>query len=130
MSLDDDSMFDVDDLNKIRVLDNETSTKTSQLKEECKDFIDKIDDFQTIVGGFIDLMDNLSTEVEREKLKAIGARNMLKSMAKHRESQQQQLVGLIHEKKTQLERYRIQLQSLEKTEAEQRDFIDQFILQK
>lgn len=130
MSLDDDSMFDVDDLNKIRVLDNETSTKTTQLKEECKDFIDKIDDFQTIVGGFIDLMDNLSTEVEREKLKAIGARNMLKSMAKQRESQQQQLVGLIHEKKTQLERYRIQLQSLEKTEAEQRDFIDQFILQK
>ena len=40
MSLDDDSMFDVDDLNKIRVLDNETSTKTAQLKEECKDFID------------------------------------------------------------------------------------------
>ena len=29
----------------------------------------EIDDFQTIVGGFIDLMDNLSTEVEREKLK-------------------------------------------------------------
>lgn len=128
--MDDDAMFDVDDLNKIRVLDNETATKTGQLKEECKDFIDKIDDFQTIVGGFIDLMDNLSAEVEREKLKAIGARNMLKSMAKQRESQQQQLVGLIHEKKTQLERYRIQLQSLEKTEAEQRDFIDQFILQK
>ena len=61
---------------------------------------------------------------------AIGARNLLKSMAKQRESQQQQLVGLIHEKKTQLERYRIQLQSLEKTEAEQRHFIDQFILQK
>ena len=100
--MDDDNIFDVDDLNKIRVLDNETSTKTAQLKEECKDFIDsksrfsnfccnfcrtivllkcwnlveireshlsEIDDFQTIVGGFIDLMDNLSTEVEREKLK-------------------------------------------------------------
>ena len=61
---------------------------------------------------------------------AIGARNLLKSMAKQRESQQQQLVGLIHEKKTQLERHRLQLQSLEKTEAEQKDFIDQFILQK
>jgi hypothetical protein len=29
---------------------------------------------------------------------------MLKSMAKLRESEQQELVGLIHEKKTQLER--------------------------
>ena len=38
--MDDDNIFDVDDLNKIRVLDNETSTKTAQLKEECKDFID------------------------------------------------------------------------------------------
>ena len=34
-----------------------------------KFYFSEIDDFQTIVGGFIDLMDNLSTEVEREKLK-------------------------------------------------------------
>ena len=36
----DDSLFDVDDLSKIRVLDSETASKTSQLKEECKEFID------------------------------------------------------------------------------------------
>eukprot|EP00116_Pleurobrachia_bachei_P014809 sb/3475071/ len=130
MALDDNYGFDIDDINKIRVLDNETGTKTLQLREECKEFVDKIDDFQQIVNGFIELMDGLSSEVEREKLKAIGARNLLKSMAKQRESQQQQLIGLIHEKRTQLERYRIQLQSLEKAEAEQQEFIDQFVLQK
>jgi len=40
-------------------------------------------------------------------LQAIGSRNLLKSIAKQRESQQQQLRALIAEKKTQLERYAI-----------------------
>ena len=37
-------------------------------------------------------------------MKAIGARNHLKSIAKERESQKQQLQALIAEKKMQLER--------------------------
>ena len=36
---------------------------------------------------------------------AIGSRNLLKSMSKQREAQQQQLQALIAEKKMQLERY-------------------------
>ena len=38
-------------------------------------------------------------------LQAIGSRNLLKSMSKQREAQQQQLQALIAEKKMQLERY-------------------------
>ena len=34
-------------------------------------------------------------EVEREKMKAIGSRNLLKSYAKQREAQQDQLKALI-----------------------------------
>lgn len=37
-------------------------------------------------------------------VQAIGARNLLKSVAKQREAQQQQLQALIAEKKMQLER--------------------------
>lgn len=37
------------------------------------------------------MVDSLSVEVEAAKLKAIGSRNLLKSMAKKREAQQQQL---------------------------------------
>lgn len=50
-------------------------------------------------------MDNLAKCVEREKMKAIGGRNHLKSIAKERESQKQQLQTLIAEKKMQLERF-------------------------
>ncbi|KAJ8348641.1 hypothetical protein SKAU_G00272300 [Synaphobranchus kaupii] len=119
-----------DDLNKLRVLDPEVSQKTTELKDECKDFVDKIGQFQKIVGGLIELVDELAKEAETEKLKAIGARNLLKSVAKQREAQQMQLQALISEKKMQLERYRIEHEALSKVEAEQNEFIDQFILQK
>ena len=69
------------------------------------------------------MVDSLASQVENEKLKvrkihyifvllylsvllqAIGARNHIKSIAKERESQKQQLQLLIAEKKIQLERY-------------------------
>ena len=57
------------------------------------------------MGNFIDLVDGLAKQVEEEKIKAIGARNHLKSIAKEREAQKQQLKALIAEKKMQLERY-------------------------
>ncbi|WAR03857.1 IFT20-like protein [Mya arenaria] len=119
-----------DELNKIRVLEPEVQQQTSELKEECKDFVDKIGDFQKIVGTFIEVVDNVSKEVEKEKMKAIGSRNLLKSIAKQREAQQQQLQALIAERKMQLERLRIQYENLQKEESEQSEFIEQFILQK
>ncbi|KAL4647181.1 hypothetical protein GN956_G8484 [Arapaima gigas] len=119
-----------DELNKLRVLDPEVRQKTTELREECKDFVDKIVQFQKIVGGLIEHVDQLAKEAETEKMKAIGARNLLKSVAKQREAQQQQLQALIAEKKMQLERYRIEHEALAKVEAEQNEFIDQFILQK
>ncbi|XP_031553214.1 intraflagellar transport protein 20 homolog [Actinia tenebrosa] len=122
--------FYFDELNKVRVLEPEVSQETMKLKEECKEFVDKINDFQKIVGGFIDTVDSLAKEVEKEKMKAIGSRNLLKSIAKQRESQQQQLRALIAEKRTQLERFRLQHESLQKVESEQNEFIEQFILQK
>ncbi|XP_017515634.1 intraflagellar transport protein 20 homolog isoform X1 [Manis javanica] len=102
-----------DELNKLRVLDPEVTQQTIELKEECKDFVDKIGQFQKIVGGLIELVDQLAKEAENEKMKAIGARNLLKSIAKQREAQQQQLQALIAEKKMQLERSNVtQLQRI------------------
>ncbi|XP_068601556.1 intraflagellar transport protein 20 homolog [Brachionichthys hirsutus] len=119
-----------DEVNKLRVLEPDVSQKTSELKDECKEFVEKIVQFQKTVGGLIELVDGLAKETEREKMKAIGARNLLKSVARQREAKQQQLQALIAEKKTQLERYRVEYEALSKVEAEQNEFIDQFILQK
>ena len=119
-----------DEMSKVRVLEPEVSQQTEELKSECKNFVDKISDFQKIVGSFIEMVDTLAKEVEKEKMKAIGSRNVLKSMAKQRETQQQQLRALIAEKQTQLERFRLQYDMLLKQEGEQNDFIEQFMMQK
>lgn len=119
-----------DEMSKVGVLEPEVSQQTEELKSECKNFVDKISDFQKIVGSFIEMVDTLAKEVEKEKMKAIGSRNVLKSVAKQRETQQQQLRALIAEKQTQLERFRLQYDILLKQEAEQNDFIEQFMMQK
>ena len=72
----------------------------------------------------------MSKEVEVEKMKAIGARNLLKSYAKQREAQQEQLRALIVEKKSELDRLNTQYNALAKMESEQQEFIEQFMLQK
>ncbi|XP_053941260.1 intraflagellar transport protein 20 homolog isoform X2 [Cuculus canorus] len=94
----------LDDLNKLRVLEPALGQQTAQLREECRAFLDKIAEFQKIVGSLIELVDRLAKAAESEKMKAIGARNLLKSIAKQREAQEQQLQALIAEKKVQLER--------------------------
>ncbi|XP_038014035.1 intraflagellar transport protein 20 homolog isoform X1 [Motacilla alba alba] len=92
-----------DELNKLRVLEPEVAAQTAQLREQCRAFVDKTAEFQNIVGSLIELVDQLAKAVESEKMKAIGARNLLKSIAKQREAQEQQLQALIAEKKMQLE---------------------------
>jgi intraflagellar transport protein 20 len=119
-----------DDLNRIRVLDEDTSSQAQELKEVCQDFLGDIGDFQKIADSFIVIFDAVSKEVELEKMKAIGARNLLKSYAKQRESQQEQLRALIVEKKSELDRLNTQYSALAKMESEQQEFIEQFILQK
>ncbi|EDV23735.1 Intraflagellar transport protein 20-like protein [Trichoplax sp. H2] len=120
----------IDELCKLRVLNPEIATRTQQLNGECKEFVDKINEFQRIVGGFISMVSDLATQVENEKMKAIGCRNLLKSIAKERETKRQQLLALITEKKMQLERLNTQYESLLKVEADQNEFIEQFIMQK
>eukprot|EP00050_Salpingoeca_kvevrii_P015699 m.49267 g.49267 ORF g.49267 m.49267 type:complete len:83 (-) comp6467_c0_seq1:118-366(-) len=63
-------------------------------------------------------------------LQAVGARNLLKSVAKQREAEQQQLQAIITEKQAQLERLRVQYQSLLAVQTQQEQFIDNFVTQK
>lgn len=86
-------------------------------------------------------------EVEEEKMHAIGAMNILKSMAKQKETRQQdiqvcrseQIVTIdqyliaqcfpqnqIIEKTYELERLKVHLQYLQRIEAEQEDLIHNF----
>ncbi|XP_053300966.1 intraflagellar transport protein 20 homolog [Pleuronectes platessa] len=117
-----------DELKNLNAVEPDVSQKISELQEGAKDFVDKIDQFQKIAAGSIRLIDELAKE--KQKRKAIAARNLRKSLARQREVQQQQLQALIAQKKSQLERYRIEYEALSKVELDQNKLINQFIKQK
>ncbi|CAH1154101.1 unnamed protein product [Phaedon cochleariae] len=114
-----------DEVDRICILEPEVSKLTSDLKEECQIYIEKIDEFQKIVNKFIAMVDQLGEAVERKKIKAIGARNILQSMEKEKETHHHQLQALIAEKSMELERLKIHLNSLQKTEMEQNEVINE-----
>ncbi|XP_065167494.1 intraflagellar transport protein 20 homolog [Atheta coriaria] len=116
-----------DEVDKVRILDPEVASQTNVLKDECKIYIDKLDEFQKIIDSFITLVDKLGKEVDKQKLKAISARNTLQTMEKHREVDQQQLQALVSEKSMELERLKNQLNSLQKTEMEQNEILNSLI---
>jgi len=122
--------FYFDEVSNIRVLDTIKNTETCQLRDECKEFVDRIGEFQATVGGLIETVLNLSKAVEAEKLNAIGSRNLLKSVTQQREAEKMQLLSQIVEKQTRLERLRVQQGALTKMQNEQEQMIESFSMRK
>jgi len=60
-----------------------------------------------------------SEKIEKDKLKAIGQRNKVDSEVEDRQRQMVALQGQINEKRGELERYDLQMKSLEKVQADQ-----------
>ncbi|XP_051168286.1 intraflagellar transport protein 20 homolog [Leptopilina boulardi] len=114
----------IDDLSKIRVLDPEVVNQAVKLKDESQNFVIKITEFKKSTDEFINILDNVGQQVDKEKMKVIGARNLLRSVAKEREERKQQMQALIMEKSIELERLRVQYDSLKKIEIEQLEIIE------
>eukprot|EP00055_Hartaetosiga_balthica_P014947 m.85207 g.85207 ORF g.85207 m.85207 type:complete len:141 (-) comp8733_c2_seq2:628-1050(-) len=119
-----------DELSRIKIIEPEKQEKTEKLGEECKAFIDQLDNFQEIVGGFVELTDKLGKGVEAEKMKAIGARTACDSLSKKREAEEQLLLSLIAEKRAQLERIQVEQDGLLRVIQDQENFINTHIMNK
>ena len=69
-------------------------------------------------------MENYAKKIEMEKLRSIGERNKVESESENRKKKMMELNNLLNEKKCEQERYAIELESLQKVEAEQRILIE------
>ncbi|KAK0174816.1 hypothetical protein PV327_010543 [Microctonus hyperodae] len=114
----------VDDLCKIRILEPEITNQSEKLRVECQDFISRTTEFKNDADEFIGILESLANEVEKEKMRTIGARNLLRSVEKQREGQKQKIQAMIIEKTMELERLRVQYDSLRKIELEQLETIE------
>ncbi|VDP50161.1 unnamed protein product [Schistosoma curassoni] len=118
----------IDDFYKLRIVDPRVAQETNELKEECEKYLSKMNDFKVIIGELFNLISSVAEKVESQKLKAIGSRNLLTSMEKQRDLQQKHLESQILAKKKDIDRLNVQLQSLQKEEAEQTEFIERFLM--
>jgi prophage DNA circulation protein len=66
-----------DEENKIRVLDPKAFKHSEELERECKAFVSKMQDFSQSVSAVVEVLDCHAKHIEREKLRAIGMRNMV-----------------------------------------------------
>ncbi|XP_050345645.1 intraflagellar transport protein 20 homolog B-like [Nymphalis io] len=113
-----------DDINKIRVIDNTVLKETEDLKNSCKDYDTKVQDFGNIITSLLSMLKELGDNVERQKMAAIGATNLLKSIAKDRESEQAKLQSEINDKSMILEQLDSEYDALQILEATQMETIE------
>ncbi|KAJ3412165.1 Intraflagellar transport protein 20 [Chytridiales sp. JEL 0842] len=113
-----------DEFSKIRILSSEQYEASEHLKDECRDFTQKISDFNTIVQMFLDLLQEKKTQIEIEKLKAIGLRNKVEFEIESRKARQNQMKVQIKERQAVLDRLNAQAESLLNVQMEQQRMIE------
>ena len=113
-----------DEENRIRVLDPEKYRESDHLKGLSMQFITKVISLDENMSSLSECLDDFAVRIEKEKLRALGERNRWESEAENRKRKMMELNNYLNEKKAELERYNVELESLEKVEAEQKTLID------
>ena len=113
-----------DNEGKIRVLEEEKFNQAEQLQNECTTFSGKLTEFTDTVDILVEVMTSQAKKIERAKLKAIGQRNKMESESENRKIQHNELRSVIDEKHAELERLRVEYDSLVKVEQEQKTLIE------
>ena len=113
-----------DNEGKVRVLDEEKFNSAEALQNECNAFSGKLTEFTNTVDILVDVMASQAKKIERAKLKAIGQRNKMESESENRKIQHNELRSVIDEKHAELERLRVEYDSLVKVEQEQKTLIE------
>jgi intraflagellar transport protein 20 len=84
----------------------------------------EIGTFSKTVGALTEILNTQSEKIEVEKLRAIGQRNRKDTETETRKRRQQELLFLIQQKQSELQRLHDQLDSLTKVEQEQKILIE------
>lgn len=100
-----------DEVNTLRILEPQIAIQTGELSTESQRYVDKLTTFYNAANGFVTTIETIAKAVDREKMKAIGASNMLQASSSKRETLQQQLQGLIMEKLVELDKLKVELHS-------------------
>uniref|UniRef100_A0A915KK43 Uncharacterized protein n=1 Tax=Romanomermis culicivorax TaxID=13658 RepID=A0A915KK43_ROMCU len=115
-----------DDLHKLRIVKPESNQISRDLAQNGRQFVEHNEKLATTIESLLESIAVLSKEVEEAKVKALGSRSLLKNIDKQKHAECQQLLALIKEKQCELDRLKIENDSLLKEERDQKEFIAQF----
>ncbi|XP_034476184.1 intraflagellar transport protein 20 homolog [Drosophila innubila] len=118
----------IDDIYRLRVQDPRIANQTIELRQECLEYSRNLQELKKFGEDFYKISNNFAKDVEKEKLRAIGTQNQLKTVAKQRQSEQQVYQSQILEQTVELERLKSEYQYLQRIESEQQDIINNFLM--
>ncbi|XP_041977840.1 intraflagellar transport protein 20 homolog B-like [Aricia agestis] len=113
-----------DEINKMRVIENGVLKNTEDLKDTCKDYDLKVQEFGNIINSLIEMLQDLGDNVEKQKMAAIGTTNLLKSIAKDTASEQEKLLAEISDKSLRSEQLDSEYDALQVLAASQMETIE------
>ncbi|EPY31505.1 intraflagellar transport (IFT) protein [Strigomonas culicis] len=117
--MEEDQIIMFDSQGAIRMYNPEKFDELLKVIETQRHYTEKMDEFRTMVNQTMTIVQRLGEAIEQEKLKAIGARNMVESEAEERTRTLQEAQIRLREKQLELDRYIAEYDSLVKIEREQ-----------
>ena len=121
--MDEDRVVQFDSNGGIRVYDPELFDEAVKTIEAQGDYVEKMDQFKSVVSQTMSIVQQLGQAIEKEKLRAIGSRNVAETEAENRKRAMHEAELRLNEKQAELDRYVAEFQSLQKVETEQRNTI-------
>eukprot|EP00758_Cryptobia_borreli_P020143 Tbor_TRINITY_DN959_c0_g1::TRINITY_DN959_c0_g1_i1::g.21131::m.21131/K16473/IFT20; intraflagellar transport protein 20 len=126
--MEEDKLVMFDSSGMIRIYDPEKYEEMVKTLQCQKDYVEKMDEFVTIVAQTMKTVEQLGKAIETEKLRAIGSRNAVESEGEARKRALRDAEFRLNEKQRELDRSTAEYNALMKVEQEQRQTITRLSL--
>lgn len=121
--MEEEKVVQFDQTGAIRVYDPEKFDEAQKTFNTQRDYLEKMDQFKAVVTQTMAIVSQLGKAIEKEKLRAIGARNVVESEGEARKRALREANLRVQEKQAELDRYYAEYNALLKVEAEQKQVI-------
>ncbi|XP_039501565.1 intraflagellar transport protein 20 homolog [Drosophila santomea] len=118
----------IDEIYTVRVELPNLSSSKKKFKQECFKYSKAFTIFKKFVFNYCNISKIFAEDVDKEKLRAIGTQNQLKTAFIQRQSMQQVYQYEIFEQTVELDRLKGELQFLQRIETEQHEIINSFFV--
>lgn len=115
-----DDLIMFDKLGAIRMYNPDKYEQLVSTIDTERQYIEKMEEFRNVVNQTMTIVESLGKAIEREKLRAIGNRNIVESEAEERGRMVQEAEVRLREKRIELDRHKAEYESLKKVELFQR----------